>query len=242
MSLMASPGLNAPPSHKNLLQSDALHRYILETSVYPREHEQLKGLREVTMKHMRGPMSTPPEEGQLLSMLLKLMNAKNTLEIGVFTGCSLLTTALALPEDGKITAIDIEKSYFEIGLPFIQRAGVENKINFIESAALPILDKLTQEVKEDDLFDFAFVDADKLNYGEYHERLLKLVKVGGVIAYDNTLWSGSVAAPVDPSLPERFIESRNYLVKFNDFLAADPRIEISQVCIGDGLTICRRII
>ncbi|KAG1331470.1 caffeoyl-CoA O-methyltransferase-like [Cocos nucifera] len=175
-------------------------------------------------------------------MLLKLMNAKKTIEIGVFTGYSLLTTALALPKDGKITAIDIEKSNFEIGLPFIQRAGVENKINFIESAALPVLDKMIQEVKEDDLFDFAFVDADKSNYVEYHERLLKLVRVGGAIAYDNTLWGGSVAVPVDPSHAERFIEGRNYAVKFNDFLAADPRIEISQVCIADGLTICRRII
>ncbi|XP_019708342.1 norbelladine 4'-O-methyltransferase isoform X1 [Elaeis guineensis] len=238
---MTNPGSNAPAS-KNLLQSEALKRYILETSVYPREHEQLQGLREVTMKHKWGLMSMPAEEGQLLSMLLKLINAKKTIEIGVYTGYSLLTTALALPEEGQILAIDIEKSYYEIGLPFIQRAGVENKINFIEAAAIPFLDKMIQEIKEDDLFDFAFVDADKLNYGEYHECLLKLVKVGGVIAYDNTLWSGSVAVPVDPSDPEEFIEVRNHQVKFNNFLAADSRIEISQVCIGDGLTICRRIV
>ncbi|XP_073099564.1 norbelladine 4'-O-methyltransferase isoform X2 [Elaeis guineensis] len=207
---MTNPGSNAPAS-KNLLQSEALKRYILETSVYPREHEQLQGLREVTMKHKWGLMSMPAEEGQLLSMLLKLINAKKTIEIGVYTGYSLLTTALALPEEGQILAIDIEKSYYEIGLPFIQRAGVENKINFIEAAAIPFLDKMIQEV-------------------------------GGVIAYDNTLWSGSVAVPVDPSDPEEFIEVRNHQVKFNNFLAADSRIEISQVCIGDGLTICRRIV
>ncbi|XP_038976569.1 norbelladine 4'-O-methyltransferase 2-like isoform X2 [Phoenix dactylifera] len=235
---MTNPGSNAPAS-KNLMQSDALQRYILETSVYPREHEQLKGMREVTIKH-KGLMSMPAEEGQLLSMLVKLTNAKKTIEIGVYTGYSLLAIALALPKGGQLTAIDIEKSYFEIGLPFIQRAGVENKINFIESAAIPILDKMIQE--EDELFDFALVDADKLNYGEYHERLLKLVQVGGVIAYDNTLWCGSVAVPVDPSNPEEFIEVRNHQVKFNDFLAADSRIDISQVCIGDGLTICRRIV
>ncbi|XP_026666373.2 norbelladine 4'-O-methyltransferase-like [Phoenix dactylifera] len=187
-------------------------------------------------------MSLPPEEGQLLSMLLKLMNAKKTIEIGVFTGYSLLATALALPKDGKIMAIDIDKSCYKIGLPFIQKAGVENKINFIESEAIPILDKIIQEEREEDSFDFAFVDADKLNYEEYHERLLKLVKVGGVIAYDNTLWFGTVAAPVDPSLPEMVIEIRNFLMNFNDLLAADSRIEISQVCIGDGLTICRHII
>ncbi|KAJ6837332.1 flavonoid 3',5'-methyltransferase-like [Iris pallida] len=114
--------------NKNLLKSDTLHQYILQTSVYPREHEQLKELREETMKHKRktllGSISVPPEEGQLLSILLKLMNAKKTIEIGVFTGYSLLTTALALPANGKITAIDVEKSYFEIGLPYIRKVGV----------------------------------------------------------------------------------------------------------------------
>ncbi|KAG1331471.1 caffeoyl-CoA O-methyltransferase-like [Cocos nucifera] len=175
-------------------------------------------------------------------MLLKLMNAKKTIEIGVFTGYSLLVTALALPEDGKIMAIDIDKPCYEIGLPFIQKAGVENKINFIESEAMPILDKMIQEEKKEDSFDFAFVDADKLNYREYHERLLKLVKVGGVIAYDNTLYFGTVATPVDSSIPEMLIENRNFFVNFNNLLAVDSRIEISQVCIGDGLTICRRII
>ncbi|KAJ6837329.1 flavonoid 3',5'-methyltransferase-like [Iris pallida] len=188
-----------------------------------------------------GSISVPPEEGQLLSILLKLMNAKRTIEIGVFTGYSLLTTALALPANGKITAIDVEKSYFEIGLPYIQKAGVEHKIDFIHSPALPVLDRMLQEVKEDELFDFAFVDADKTNYGEYHERLVKLVRIGGAIAYDNTLWFGTVAAPVDPSAPPSFTADRNYLVKLNKFLAEDSRVEISQVSVGDGLTICRRV-
>ncbi|XP_039123756.1 norbelladine 4'-O-methyltransferase-like [Dioscorea cayenensis subsp. rotundata] len=226
---------------KNLLKSDALHQYILETSVYPREHEQLKALREISEKHIMGIMSLPPEEGQLLSMLIKVLNAKKTLEIGVFTGYSLLATALALPKDGKITAIDMDKSYYEIGLPFIQKAGVEDKIKFIESEAMPVLDKMLQEVNDDDLYDFAFVDADKNNYAEYHERLIKLVKVGGIIAYDNTLWFGSVAE-VDPSFPKEALEMREFLLKLNKFLAFDPRIEISQISIGDGLTICRRVL
>lgn len=188
-------------------------------------------------------MCVPAEEGQLLAMMLKLMNAKKTIEIGVFTGYSLLTTALALPEDGKITAIDIDKSSFEIGLPFIQKAGVEHKINFIESKALPVLDKLIEETKEDELYDFAFVDADKTNYTEYHERLLKLVRVGGAIAYDNTLWLGTVARPEDnASLPPEVQVIRDFFLKLNKFLAADPRVEICQVSIGDGLTVCRRVI
>ncbi|XP_039120352.1 norbelladine 4'-O-methyltransferase 2-like [Dioscorea cayenensis subsp. rotundata] len=233
--------------HKNLLKNDDLLKYILDTSVYPREHEQLKELREVTMKLIRGEMSVPPEEGSFLSIILKLMNAKKAIEIGVFTGYSLLTTALALPEDGKITAIDINRSSFEIGLPFIRKAGVEEKINFIESEAIPILDKMIEEAKDDKekLYDYAFVDADKTNNREYHERLMKLVKIGGVIVYDNTLWSGAVTEPINSShssLPQRFIETKNFFVKFNEFLALDPRLEITQVCIGDGVTICRRIL
>ncbi|PKA54481.1 Putative caffeoyl-CoA O-methyltransferase [Apostasia shenzhenica] len=126
-------------------------------------------------------------------MLVKLINAKKTIEIGVFTGYSLLTTVLALPKDGKVA------------------------------------------------FDFAFVDADKENNCNYHERLMKLVRIGGVIAYDNTLWSGSVAAPANPNLPERMKMTREDILRLNQQLAADPKIEVSQVSIGDGVTICRRI-
>ncbi|XP_020252873.1 caffeoyl-CoA O-methyltransferase-like isoform X2 [Asparagus officinalis] len=196
---------------------------------------------EPTHVSSKAGMSVPPEEGLLISMLLKLMSAKKTIEIGVFTGYSLLATALALPEDGKITAIDPDRSAYEIGLPFIQRAGVEHKINFIESEALPVLDEMTQEMKEEELYDFAFVDADKPNYAEYHERLLKLVRVGGAIAYDNTLWMGTVAIPGDESLPLRLRLGRDATIALNQFLAADHRIEISQVPIADGLTVCRRV-
>ncbi|XP_077229807.1 flavonoid 3',5'-methyltransferase-like isoform X3 [Tasmannia lanceolata] len=229
------------PEHKNLLCTEALHKYILETNVYPREHEQLKALREATQNHPLSIMGTPPEEGQLLMLLVKIMNAKKTIEIGVFTGYSLLCTALALPGDGKIIAIDPDRENYEIGLQYIQKAGVENKINFIQSEALPVLDRILQEGKEEGSFDFAFVDADKTNYGEYHERLLKLVKVGGIIGYDNTLWFGLVAALEDPDHHEILREIRNFFVKFNKFLASDSRIEVSQICIGDGLTLCRRL-
>ncbi|XVF85578.1 hypothetical protein PTKIN_Ptkin17bG0128500 [Pterospermum kingtungense] len=112
-------------------------------------------------------------------MILKLTKAKKTMEIGVFTGHSLLATALALSEDGQITAIDKNQEYYDVGLPFIKKAGMEHKINFIES------DATKEEHKEE--FDFVFVDADKTNYVNYHEHLKKLVKIGGVIAYDNTL-------------------------------------------------------
>ncbi|KAL0924423.1 hypothetical protein M5K25_005252 [Dendrobium thyrsiflorum] len=236
---MANPGRFI---NKCLLQSEGLLQYMLHTNVYPREHEQLKALREETMKRCIRPlMSVPPEEGQILSMLLKVINARKTIEIGVFTGYSLLSTALALPNDGKITAIDADRSNYKIGLPFIQKAGVEGKIEFIESEALPVLDKFAQEMNEDEMFDFAFVDADKENYNNYHERLLMIVKIGGLILYDNTLWFGSVATPMNPDMPKDFNEDRESIIKFNKELAADPRIELCQVCIGDGLTICRRV-
>ncbi|WOL07146.1 hypothetical protein Cni_G15883 [Canna indica] len=178
----------------------------------------------------------------ILNLLLELTNAKITLEIGVFTGYSLLATALALPDDGKILAIDVDRKSFELGLPVIQKAGVEHKIDFREGAALPILDELVKEEKNGGRrFDFVFVDADKNNYLNYHRRVVELVKVGGVIGYDNTLWSGSVAAAPEEPLPAILKGSRDYIVEFNKFLAADPRVEICQLCIGDGLTLCRRL-
>ncbi|MES6669712.1 hypothetical protein U6Y00_12255, partial [Cutibacterium acnes] len=136
---------------------------------------------------------------------------------------------------------DISREWYEVGLPFIKEAGVEHKIDFIESDAVPALDKLVDEAKEEELFDFAFVDAEKSSYWEYHQRLLKLVRVGGLICYDNTLWLGTVAHPPQKGVPEFINILREFVLRFNEKLAADSRVELSQVCIGDGLTICRRI-
>ncbi|KAK8597738.1 hypothetical protein V6N13_095136 [Hibiscus sabdariffa] len=121
-------------------------------------------------------------------MMLKLINAKRTIEVGVFTGYSFLLTALTIPEDGKIIAVDMNREAYEIGLPVIRRAGIENKIDFIESEALPVLDNLLANPGNENSFDFAFIDADKINYWKYHERLMKLLKVGGIVVYNNTLW------------------------------------------------------
>ncbi|KAH9666663.1 Caffeoyl-CoA O-methyltransferase 1 [Citrus sinensis] len=195
---------------KTLLQSDELYQYILETSVYPREHECLKELRELTEKHPRNFMLSAPDEAQFLSMLLKLINAKNTMEIGVYTGYSLLVTALAIPDDGKILAMDINREYYELGLPIIEKAGIAHKIDFREGPALPLLDQMIQDV-------------------------------GGVIGYDNTLWYGSVAAPPDAKMDERIRYHRDFVLELNKALAVDPRIEICQLSIGDGVTLCRRI-
>ncbi|XP_014519864.1 caffeoyl-CoA O-methyltransferase [Vigna radiata var. radiata] len=228
--------------HKSLLQSDALYQYILETSVYPREHQSLKELRELTEKHPWNLLATPPDEGQLLSMLLKVINAKNTMEIGVYTGYSLLSTALALPSDGKILAMDISREYYELGLPVIEKAGVAHKIDFREGPALPLLDQLIKDEKNKGSFDFIFVDADKDNYLNYHNRVIELVKIGGMIAYDNTLWNGSVAAAPDAPLLDYIKYYRDFVIELNQALALDSRVEICQLPVGDGITLCRRII
>ncbi|CAN7034387.1 hypothetical protein IGI04_032020 [Brassica rapa subsp. trilocularis] len=232
---------NLIPS-KGILKNEELKKYIFETSAYPREHEELKKLREATV-HKYGNLSemeVPVDEGHFLSMLIKMMNAKNTLELGVFTGYSLLTTALALPEDGRITAIDIDKEAYEMGLEFIKNAGIDHKINFIQSDGLQALDKLLSENPKPE-FDFAFVDADKPNYVHALERLMKLVKVGGIIAFDNTLWFGFVAEE-EETVPVHLRVNRKALMELNKRLASDPRIEISQVSIGDGVTLCRRLV
>nr|WLK78566.1 flavone 6-O-methyltransferase [Salvia plebeia] len=220
---------------------DRKTQYILETSVYPREHEAMKELREITAKHPWNVMTTPADEGQFLIMLLKLINAKNTMEIGVYTGYSLLATALALPEDGKILAMDVNRENYELGLPVIQKAGVAHKIDFREGPALPVLDEIVKDSKKHGTFDFIFVDADKDNYLNYHKRLIELVKVGGVIGYDNTLWHGSVVAPPDAPLKKYIRYYRDFVLELNKALAADQRIEICQLPVGDGVTLCRRI-
>ncbi|XP_073047096.1 cation-dependent phenylpropanoid and flavonoid 8-O-methyltransferase 1-like [Primulina eburnea] len=223
-----------------LLRNYDLYQYLLETSVYPHEADSLKELRALTSTHPMAVMGTNPDSGQLMGLLLKLVNAKRTIEIGVFTGYSLLLTALTIPEDGKITAIDPDRSSYEIGLPIIKKAGVEHKIDFVEAEALPALEKLLEDHDNHDAFDFAFVDADKHNYVSYHEKLLGLLKPGGMVIYDNTLWAGTVAMPED-SVPPGLLPFRKPVIELNKYLTADTRVQICQVPVGDGMTICRRL-
>ncbi|KAF7124789.1 hypothetical protein RHSIM_Rhsim12G0026800 [Rhododendron simsii] len=138
----------------------------------------------------------------------------------------------------KVIAIDLDKEAYEVGLPFVRKADVEHKINYIHSDGMIALNNLLKNERQEGEFDFAFVDADKENYINYHELLLKLVKVGGIIAYDNTLWYGSVA----PSEHEEVEDTPwDALRKLNSFLASDSRIDLSLISIADGLTLCRRL-
>ncbi|CAM0946855.1 unnamed protein product [Alopecurus aequalis] len=226
-------------SSKTLLK-ESLYEYMLKTIVYPRENEYLRELRLITREHTYGHMRSTPDEALLLSLLVKMMGAKNTIEIGVFTGCSVLATALAVPEDGQVVAIDVSRDYFSLGLPVIEKAGVAHKIDFREGPAGPILDKLLSDEGNMGRFDFAFVDADKSNYGSYHDKLLSLVRVGGVLAYDNTLWGGTVAMPDDTPLREEDREIRDSMMAFNAKIAAETRVDAVQLPVADGITLCRR--
>ncbi|CAA0825657.1 S-adenosyl-L-methionine-dependent methyltransferases superfamily protein, partial [Striga hermonthica] len=199
--------------------------YLLETSAYPREHQQLKELREASVEKYqhRSVMNVPADEAQFLSMILKMMNAKKTIEVGVFTGYSLLATALALPIDAK--------------------AGVQHKVHFIASDATSAMKEILDN-GEEGTFDFAFVDADKESYIKYHDELLKLVRVGGIIGYDNTLWSGTVAL-ADEDLSQEWKDrigiNRILLRSFNAFLASDSRIEQINDSQGSLLAGCREV-
>ncbi|XP_069153730.1 cation-dependent phenylpropanoid and flavonoid 8-O-methyltransferase 1-like [Solanum lycopersicum] len=224
---------------KGLLHSPELREYMLETFVYPREPELLKEIRLITSNNPSCLMATAPEDGHLIALLLKLTNAKKTIEIGVFTEYSLVLNALTIPDNGKIIAIDLDRDAYEMESPIIKKANIEHKINFIQSSALSALDELLNEVSKK-IFDFPFIDGDKVSYQKYHERMLELVKVGGIIVYDNTLWFETVAMP-EEYVKETMKPNRQHIIEFNKFLDSDTRVQISQVPTGDGITICWRL-
>lgn len=186
-------------------------------------------LRQETQQHPLGQMQISPEQGQLMALLVQLIGAKKTLEVGVFTGYSTLAVALALPTDGKIIACDVSEAYTAIARRYWQQANVADKIELRLAPALDTLDQLLA-TGQANTFDFAFIDADKSNYDNYYERSLQLVRPGGLIAIDNVLWSGRVAAP-NPDNRTRSIHA------LNQKLHHDERISLSLLPLGDGLTL-----
>lgn len=205
-----------------------LYDYLLSISL--REPDILASLREETAKHPMVHMQIAPEQGQFMELLVQLMGAKKTIEIGVFTGYSSLCVALALPPNGQIIACDVSEEYTAIARRYWEAAGVANKISLQLGPAINTLDKLIAEGQAG-TFDFAFIDADKENYEAYFERSLQLVRNGGLIVIDNVLWSGRVA---DPQVQDT---NTTALRSFNDKLRKDPRVTLSVVPIGDGLTL-----
>jgi predicted O-methyltransferase YrrM len=219
-------------SKKNIGLDDSLYNYILANSL--KEPEILAQLRQETANHPQAGMQISPDQGQLMALLVKLMGAKKTLEIGVFTGYSALSVALALPPDGKLIACDVSAEYTAIARSYWQAAGVAEKIDLHLAPALETLDRLLAEHQANS-FDFAFIDADKGNYLAYFDRALQLLRPGGLIAIDNVLWSGRVADEQDQDKITKTIRA------FNQALHQDDRVMLSLLPIADGLTLAVKV-
>lgn len=218
-------------SSRTIVLDDALYEYLLSVSL--REPDVLCRLREETAKMPQHNMQISPEQGQFMALLVELTGARKCLEVGTFTGYSTLSLALALPEDGQIVACDISEEFTSRAKPYWQKAGVAGKIDLRLGPALETLDALIAD-GESGAFDFAFIDADKVNYQGYFQRALDLIRRGGLILVDNVLWSGAV---VDPARDDEDTEA---IRAFNQACAGDPRISLSLVPIGDGLTLARK--
>ena len=214
---------------KNTLGLDnQLYDYLLSVSL--REPDILRQLREETASYPMARMQISPEQGQFMALLVQLLGATKTLEVGVFTGYSSLCVALALPPNGKIVACDVSEEYTAIARRYWQAAGVADKIDLRLAPALETLDELLAAGQAES-FDFAFIDADKGNYEGYYERALQLIRPGGLIAIDNVLWSGRVADPQEQG------NNTQALRALNEKLHDDERITLSMVPIADGLTL-----
>ncbi|MCM3905901.1 MAG: class I SAM-dependent methyltransferase [Pyrinomonadaceae bacterium] len=207
------------------------YEYLLNTSI--REPEVARRLREETQQMKTAQMQIGPDQGQFMQLLVQLLRASKTLEVGVFTGYSALWVALGLPDTGRIVACDISEEYTNVGRRYWKEAGVDKKIDLRLGPALETLDSML-EAGQARTFDFAFIDADKTNYQNYYERALQLLRAGGLIAIDNTLWSGRVANPKENDADTVAIR------QLNQKLHGDERVTLSMLTIGDGLTLAMK--
>jgi predicted O-methyltransferase YrrM len=211
--------------------TDELYDYLLRVSM--REPEILRRLREETGGLEKAGMQVSPDQGQFMALLVELMGARRTLEVGTFTGYSALVVALALPPDGRIVACDVSEEWTSVARRYWDEAGVAHVIDLRLGPAQETLESLLAEGRQGD-FDFAFVDADKVNYQTYFDLALELVRPGGLIAVDNTLWHGRV---IDPAVTDGDTEA---IRRFNEGLKQDERVTLSLVPIGDGLSLARK--
>ena len=218
-------------SKRSISLTDSLYDYLLSVSL--REPDLLLKLREETAADPAANMQISPEQGQFMGLLARLMGARRCLEIGVFTGYSSLAIALALPDDGRIVACDVSEKWTSVARRYWAAAGVAHKIDLRLATAMETLDRLLAD-GEAGTFDFAFIDADKENYVGYYERALQLLRSGGLVVADNTLWSGRVADP------ENAEADTVALRHFNELLHGDSRVDLSLVPIGDGLSLARK--
>ena len=213
---------------RTLNLDDALYQYLLDVSL--RETPLLKRLRDETQAMPMARWQVAPEQGQFLALLVKLIGAKRLLEVGTFTGYSALCMAAALPQGGSLICCDIPGDYNAIARRYWQEAGLAERIDLRLAPALETLAMLDQP----EAFDLIFIDADKSNYPNYLEHALRLLRVGGLAVYDNTLWSGRVLEENPESADTRAIQALNRALK------DDARVDLSLLPLGDGLTLCRK--
>ncbi|MGC1527155.1 MAG: class I SAM-dependent methyltransferase [Phormidesmis sp.] len=213
-------------TNRSIELDDRLYDYLLAMTL--RESEVQADLRQITAEHPQSQMQIAPEQGQFMALLVQLMGAKKTLEVGVFTGYSALAVAIALPEEGRVVACDVDEEALAIAREYWEKANVTHKIDLRIAPAIDTLDALVAS-GESGTFDFAFIDADKSNYDSYYERSLQLLRPGGLIVVDNTLWYGRVA---DPDVQDNRTKCIRAL---NEKVRDDERVTMSLLPVGDGL-------
>jgi caffeoyl-CoA O-methyltransferase len=217
-------------SKRTELLAPEVYDYVLRAS--SREPDVLKRLREATRSLPHSEMQIGADQGQFLGLLVKLIGARRCIEIGTYTGYSALAVALALPADGLLVACDVNAEWTSIARRFWHEAGVDSRIELELRPALETLDELLESGARG-TFDFAFLDADKTNYSAYYEKLLVLLRAGGLIAVDNTL------ALAGEPIMEQQSPSAKALRAFNDFVRNDERVDVALLTIGEGLTLVR---
>jgi predicted O-methyltransferase YrrM len=215
-------------SNRTLTLGPALYEYLCKVSL--REPKLLARLRRETAQDSGATMQISPEQGQFMALLVELIQARNILEIGTYTGYSSLCMAMALPENGRVVCCDVSADWTSIARRYWAEAGVDDKIRLHLAPALETLRMLLQQGAAA-TFDMVFIDADKENYPEYYELCLQLLRPGGLLLADNTLWSSRVIDAADRSLATEAIR------RFNLSLHDDDRISLSLLPIGDGLTL-----
>jgi caffeoyl-CoA O-methyltransferase len=218
-------------SNKSIGLTDELHEYLL--SVSNRESAVMRRLREETAEHPKAEMQIAPEQAQFLQFLLRLIGARRTIEIGVFTGYSALATAEVLPPNGEVVACDVSEEYTQVARRYWAEAGVADRIDLRIAPAAETLDALLDEGRAG-TFDFSFVDADKETYDTYYEQSLRLLRPGGVIALDNVFRDGRVTEPAPDDESVRAIQA------LNDKLHDDERVDLAMLPLADGVTLAMK--
>jgi predicted O-methyltransferase YrrM len=218
-------------SSRTLNLDARVYDYFQQVSI--REPDVLMRLREETRHLPSARMQISPEQGQFMALLLRLISARNCLEVGTFTGYSALVCALALPEDGELVTLDLSREWTSVAERYWADAGVADRIGLQLGPAGESLRRLRRQGR-DGTFDFMFIDADKTGYADYVEQGFHLVRTGGLIAIDNVLWSGRVADPADRD------PDTQALRELNEQLKGDERFDLSMVPVGDGLTLLRK--